>query len=399
MSLADSKTLAATDAFGRLRVSTPTTLFDSKQHGGDQLGVFWDDQETSGGGTGSAHSAARSSTSISVSASTAGKRVRQTYQYFNYQPGKSQAIMITFVLGAAKAGITRRVGYFNGSNGVYLEQDGDGMRLGIMSDVGGSVAYNEVSQANWSINPLNSSKGVNLDLAKAQILYIDLEWLGVGTVRVGFVIDGVIYYAHAFHHANISTGIYMRSANLPIRYEIENDGTGSAASLECICSTVISEGGSQDTGMTYSVSTGATQCNANAAGTLYAVLSVQLKSDHLYSIVQPVGLSMYSKGTVDFEWMLLLNGTVAGTFIHGDVANTSIQKAQGDTANTITADSWTQVIAGGYSTETVPASILIPTTRYLGSSIAGTSDRLVLAVRPLGANADIYATLILRENA
>ena len=59
------------DAFGRLRVSNPLTLFDSKQLW-DSLPLLWDDQETSGTGTGTAHSGAAARTQLSVSADTAG---------------------------------------------------------------------------------------------------------------------------------------------------------------------------------------------------------------------------------------------------------------------------------------------------------------------------------------
>ena len=74
------------DAFGRSRVSEPYTVFDSKQLGSNQS-LFWDDQETSGSGTSSDYSEDTSSTTLTVSATTAGTRVRQTFQRFNYQPG------------------------------------------------------------------------------------------------------------------------------------------------------------------------------------------------------------------------------------------------------------------------------------------------------------------------
>jgi len=74
--------------------------------------LYWDDAETSGGGTSSALDTDRASYTLSVSASTAGTRVRQTKQRFNYQPGKSQLAAITAVLGANQTGITRRVGLF-----------------------------------------------------------------------------------------------------------------------------------------------------------------------------------------------------------------------------------------------------------------------------------------------
>ena len=90
--------------------------------------------------------------------------------------------------------------------------------------------------------------GETLDLSKSQILLIDMEWLGVGKVRVGFVIDGIVYYVHEFLHANRDlAGVYMSTANLPVRYEIENiAAAASATDLVQICSSVISEGGFEE---------------------------------------------------------------------------------------------------------------------------------------------------------
>jgi len=84
-----SVTLPSTssDAFGRLRVSSPHTLIDSKQIFDNQP-LYWDDSGVSGTGTTSTHSTLTAMTTMGVSLNTAGKRVRQTFQRFNYQPGK-----------------------------------------------------------------------------------------------------------------------------------------------------------------------------------------------------------------------------------------------------------------------------------------------------------------------
>ena len=82
---------ASIDAFARLRVSNPYTIFDSKQiH--DNLPRRWDDQEISGSGTTSTYNTNEASTTIAVSSLTAGRRVRQTFMRFNYMPGKSTMV-------------------------------------------------------------------------------------------------------------------------------------------------------------------------------------------------------------------------------------------------------------------------------------------------------------------
>lgn len=112
------------DAFVRLRTSEPVTLFDSKQlH--DAAPLFWDDAEESGGSTTSSHSTDTASTTIGVALNTAGKRTRQTFMRFNYQPGKSQLIFCTFVMDktGGGTGITRAIGYFDDNNGLFLKDN------------------------------------------------------------------------------------------------------------------------------------------------------------------------------------------------------------------------------------------------------------------------------------
>lgn len=117
------------DAFSRLRVSTPETLFDSKLIY-DAGSIFWDDQQTSGSGTTSTFNTNQASVTLAVAASTAGTRVRQTYQRFLYQAGKSMMAMMTGVLGNPATGITKRIGLFDGSNGMYFESSGSAVLAG-----------------------------------------------------------------------------------------------------------------------------------------------------------------------------------------------------------------------------------------------------------------------------
>ena len=394
---------ATSDAFGRLRIAEPVTLFDSKQlH--DNLPLMYDDQEVSGGGTSSTHSTARASTTIGVSATTAGKRVRQTFRRFNYQPGKSQLIFLTAVMGGQGDGIRAEIGIMDDNNGLYFWSEGGVIGVDIRSKVSGSVVDTETPQSAWHEDRMNgagdsgrnpSAYKINPD--KAQILVIDYEWLGVGTVRFGFVINGEIIYVHKQHHANLSTGVYMSTPNLPIRYSIANDGTGAAATLEHICTTVIAEGGMQEVGKQIYVSTQGVHLDANAADSLYAAIGVRLKSTHLDSSIFLDNVSMMSEGNQDFEWVIRWNPTVAGTFTYADVTNAAVQRALGATANTVTGGT---PIAGGFQKGGATSgsfNISVTPTLRLGSTIAGVADRMVLCARPLTANMDIQSSMILRE--
>lgn len=379
------------DAFGRQRVSSPQTLFDSKLTQ-DNAPLKFDDQETSGSGTGSTWDQNKASVVLDVSNTTAGTRVRQSRVRPTYQPGKSQLAFITFTMGAAATGITRRVGLFDGSNGIFLEQTASAVKWVVRTNSSGTPSdANAVAQASWSENTLPA-----LDLQYAQIAVIDFEWLGVGTVRVGFVVDGAIQWVHHFHWANANTGVYMSTGNLPVRYELSNDGTGAAATLECICSSVNSEGGRADTGLSRAVDTGIAGFTTLNNTSTYPVLALRLDSTGLTARIVPELLQLLCTSTANYRWALLLNPTFTGTALSfTDVANSATEVATPGNGTTITAEG--TVLASGYASDTVQnrAGVGPQLSDFqLGSAIDGTSDVLVLAVTNLSAGAETYHAML-----
>lgn len=387
----DSVNVPAIDPFGRSRVSMPFSLFNSKLLG-DNRPLIWDDQETSGGGTGSSYSANKSSVTLSVSDTTAGTRVRQTYLRANYQPGKGQEITVTNTLNGGAAGITKRWGYFDGNNGVFFQLSGTTLSVVIRSNATGTPVDTVVNQSAWNIDPLDGTgiSGVTIDTTARNIWYIDFEWLGVGGVRFGMVIGNVKYYCHYQAHANSGSGVYMTTPNLPIRYEISNDGTGAADTFECICCSVNSEGGQEETGTPRAVSSAGTHLSASVADTLYAAIGIRLKSTHLDNVVKLQTIKVVAETNDDFEWQLLLNPTVAGTFTFADQTNSAVQTVLGATANTVTGGTF---VDGGWGKSGEATAAITKNLRYMGSNIAGTADRFVLCIRPLANNAVIQSTL------
>lgn len=396
---------AAIDAFGRLRVSNPTTLFDSKQvfkdpdlaNNVENFPLLYDNQEVSGSGTSTLFNINTASTRLSVSNNTAGKRVRQTKMRFNYQPGKSVLIMMTFNFSFQQAGVTLRKGVFDDNNGFFLEDDGNNYNFVRRSYVTGSAIDESISRDNWNVDKLDGTgdSGITLDFTKTQILLVDYEWLGVGRLRFGFVINGIIYYAHSFNNANNLETVYISTPNLPLRTEVINNGTGGIGYVNDICATVISEGGANDLGILRYASTNGNHVDANVADTIYAVLGIRLKSAYIGMNVKLVDMSIISETNDDFEWLIYLNPTIAGTFTYLNESHSAIQSASGSTSNIVTGG---YKIAGGYaSLDTQSASKNLENSILLGSLIDGTPDELVLCVRPLAAAADIQGSLTWRE--
>lgn len=389
----------AIDAFGRLRVSEPYTIFDSK-HLHDKQPLFWD--ESIGGSATATHSQPNACIEMVVTASATDFIIRQTRQRFNYQPGKSELVFFTFHIDPG-AGVNQKLGLFDGTgtndltpnNGIFLEIDGTSVSWNIAKN--GSTTET-VAQANWNVDKFDGTgpSGVTLDIDATHIGVIDMEWLGVGRVRIGFVINGLPYYAHYFYHANDPTfqSVYMSSPNLPMRYQITSDGT-AVGQLDHICSTVISEGGIEETGILRSVDTENIHLDADLPDVTYALLGIRLKSAYIDITVLPEYMSMISETNDDFKWSLHLNPTISGTFTYADVSNSAIQKAAGVTANSISSDGL--IIDSGYAQSNTSVDRKFSTALRIGSLIDGTQDELVLAVTPLSSNADIQGSLTFRE--
>ncbi len=385
------------DAFGRLRISNPSTIFDSKQIF-DSQPLFWDELLETGSGITSSHSVDEAGTTITSSLNTAGKFTRQTFMWFNYQPGKSQEILMTGTLNISGGGtgVQRRIGQFNDNNGLYFEDDEGTTKVVLRSKVTGSVIETKFSQSEWNLDKMDgtgSSKTI-VDWSKSQIFIIDYEWLSVGRVRMGLIIGGEIIYVHSFNNSNSKSGAYMSTPNLPLRFQMITTGSSPASSMLCICSSVISEGGTQNNGILRYSSTSGIHIDANIINTLYAVIGLRLKSTHLGESIDIINKSMISETNDDFEWILIYNPTVAGTFTYSDVSNSAIQVAKGVTANTISGGT---PLDGGFSKQDSTSKESTNNSIRLGSSIDGTPSEIVLCVRPLSANADIQASITHRE--
>ena len=379
------------DAFGRLRTSTPYTLFDSQNR-------YAKDPQFSEALTGSAtctHLANESSVAMNITTASGDEVVRQSKRVFPYQPGKSLLIMCTFAMAAGATNLRQRVGYFNANNGIFLQQKDNALSFIIRTYTGGSASdARAVAQADWNGDKLDGSgaSGITLDVSKTQIFFIDLEWLGVGTVRCGFIIDGEYIVAHTFNNANSLSSVYMQTAILPVRYEITATGTVAAAkTLKQICSTVISEGGyEQKSTLTWARQTTAT----TGIGTSFIPLvSIRLKSTNLGAVVIPDGFTFMPTSASDyFEVALIKNATLTGasysslsTNVEYDIAATAL------TGGEIIKSDFTS--SGVLSTNVVNDPSSYNFDSQLGVTLGGTSDVYTLATRVISGTGEAIGAL------
>ena len=335
----------AQDAFGRLRMSSPFTLFDSS-HRFDDNDLWSTATATSGTAVFNAN---QGLVDLNVTAASGSQVVRETIKVFSYQPGKSLLVLNTFVMNAPKVGLIQRVGYYGDENGFYLEQANSDVAFVKRSVVTGSLVETPVLQADWNGDKLDGTgpSGLTLDLTKAQIYWMDLEWLGVGSVRMGFVINGQFIVCHTFNHANIIASTYITTASLPLRYEIINDaGTTGASTLKQICSTVISEGGYELRGSQQSIGTPIlTPRTFAVAGTYYPIVGIRLKSTRLDGIVIATAISLIGLGNgKNYAWRVV-NGNVqisGGSWVPASAESSVEYNITGSSA------SGGRVLASGY---------------------------------------------------
>lgn len=379
------------DAFGRLRVSNPYTLFDSQNR-------YQKDPQFNESLTGSATSTYvgnESSIDLAVTTASGDKAIRQSYRVFPYQPGKSLEVLATFVMNAGKTNLRQRVGYFNVDNGVFFQLSGTTKSFIIRTKTSGTASdARTVNQADWNGDKLDGTgpSGLTLDTSKAQILYMDFEWLGVGSVRCGFVINGQIIICHTFNNANDLNKVYMTTAILPIRYEIENTGAAASAStLKQICSAVICEGGYEQK----SALTWARMTTATAVSTSFEPLvSIRLKSTATGAVVIPSIFNTIPIGSVlDYEVALIKN---PASLTGASWASLSTNVEYDESSTAMTGGEIVQVtyISGSNQGSGLGSGDLqYNFALQLGTTISGTSDVYTLAARTISGSDDIIGAL------
>ena len=385
------------DAFDRLRVSAPNTLFEFQSSIGKL--PFLIDEIVSGDGATSNAILANSYIQMGVTgtAGLTGKVIRQTYEYIPYQPGKSKLMIFSAVLEAQEGGITgvvSRIGCFDSveekttttksGNGCFFELNNKTLYTVIrLNDVD-----NKVAQSAWNYDKFDglgpSGLTVN-DYSKARILGIDQEWLGVGRVRFGFFINGLFYLGHSYNHFGVDaiTVPYTKTAKLPVRHEITSTSS-IYAEMRMICSTILSEGGYEPTGPSFSQG-GLTGISVGAS--TVPIISLKLRADEPYnrkSLILKTMSVLNPSANRGTQWDMYIfpndSHIVGGSW--NDVNTNNSSARYNNSATGITGLSSGVLVDSGYTD--LSSTAVYNYAKYLSSplvnsNIAGTSKVLCLA--------------------
>jgi hypothetical protein len=387
------------DSFGRLRVSDPVTIFDNINRYNDSP-LFFETATTGSGST--THLPNESAVKMDVTTTSGDRVIRQTYQYFRYQAGKSQLIELTGVIGVGKANVKQMCGYFDDDNGLFFEQTETALNVVVRTKTSGSVVESRIPQSSWNIDKLDGTgnSGFNLDMSKIQIFIIDFQWLGAGRIRFGFNINGSLIYCHEVNNANIISQVYMTTGSLPIRYEIINIGTSASnTSMKQVCCSVQSEGGfKEDLALTQSAGNGDTLISVT---TRRPILSIRGKTTFNSivnrGIITPYEVKLINQD-VDVFYEIVWDGTLTGDSF-SSVNSNSITEF--DVSST--AISGGVVIDSGYITSGTNKSSSTFSNRAqnkfrISNNIAGNkTDILTVVCTSISSATNVGATLTFSE--
>ena len=395
---------ATSDAFGRLRVSNPVTLFETQAR-------YFDHNQFANSITGTANVVYvqnQSSYQLNVGSASGDSVLRETLKAFPYQPGKSQLTLNTFCMNTPKTNLRQRLGLFDANDGVYFENDGTYNYFVIRS---GSTGVEErVRQDAWNVDQLNGTgpvtnpSGYTLHVDRTQIMFADVEWLGVGSVRVGFVLNGSYTICHIFKHANQvgNTKVYMTTATLPVRYEITNTGaTASASMMTQICSSVISEGGFELSG------SGNPRAASHLLGTpvrlpndqsFKPIISIRLKSANLNAVVIPINYSIIPIAGSVFQYRVYKKAVTSGGSWVSSAADSSVEYNLAPTA-LVSGDIAEQTFLNSTNQSTGAPTQEAFTFSYQleREPFTGVAYEYCITMATTGTNQDVYASIEWQE--
>lgn len=377
------------DPFGRLITVTPNVL-DSFDHRNSKHPDDFDEVIT-----GSATSTLNDNTvSINMTTTTAsGDSVtRQTFRQFEYTRGNGQLFLISCNPGGpGKAGNKREWGAGDASNGAFFCLDSTGFSVCIRSKITGSVVETSTAKASFNLDKLDGTgtSGITLDLSKQNLFFIQYSWLGTNIVQFGVLINGKQIFMHQHNTANESTTPWCQSGFLPIHFKNSNtSATESSTTFSITCSSVFSIGASDKLREFTTVSTGITPIAINTTDKVCA--GIRLRTDKRYIGAVPISYQILPVSGAESMWYRVI---IRSTLTGATWANIS-DYTQGLT-NTPTF-SGGYVIDEGYCSLGSQGRIIttfIPNLEnYLGYSINGTPDSLIIVAKTIGGSGSFLFT-------
>lgn len=384
------------DAFGRLRTSNVTSLLEYK-HTYDKLPLVIN--EVTAGTATSVYDKPNSQVVMSVLTNN-DYVIRQGVARGIYQPGKGQIFEASFSNFQLQTNVIKRVGYFTTStsapynsifDGFFLESNGQTGVISFQIWQSGTTTFSAASTS-WLTTDYDVT---NINWSKTQLMFTDFQWLGVGRVRFGVVIDGQFKLFATSTGTNNLNNVYMKSPNQPVRYEIRSVSGGATGSFNMICSQVSLEGSINSLQKSTSVEAFTAQTKPTAYVT-YPILGYRLNTNYeganiTLSDIQTLNITNPSKA--DFLITIQYNPTLSSSSSWTNITDTPVQYSL-STGQTITTQGHiiTSFMGSGSGTQVdnfeFKDNMLKP-----GLKVNGTPDEIWICVKSTLSNQDFRASI------
>jgi len=391
ISYSDSANL---DAFGRLRTAAVQNLVDIKHvYDKNPLQI----NEVTAGTATSIFNQEYARVRMSTSANN-DLVIRQGKTHPIYQPGKSQLFQASFSNFQLETNIIKRVGAFTtitGSpynsvfDGYFLESNGVTNEISFQIWRSGTTVYTAATTT-WNSNEFDP---IGLDWSNTNLMSVDYQWLGVGRMRFGLDLAGILIYFTEHNCANNEPDVYMSSPNQPIRYEIRQVGVGSGY-FDMICSQVCSEGALNGLYSTVGV-INSTTADLNSSGTKYPYIGYRLKPTYKSVTSQYSSLSILNTSNDNYLLTIEYNPTLSVTPSWTDIPNSPFQYSvyNGTVTATITSPGHIMSSLIGEAGTSALTTLKIDDNQIrVGSNVNGTLDEMWICITPLSASATFLGT-------
>lgn len=187
---------------------------------------LWLNTATTGSGT-STLDTAKAAEVMTVTTANNDRVQLETKKVVKYKIGKGHFITISATVGAGKANVTKRWGYYSDTNGWYFSQEGTTNYVVQRSNITGSVVETKIAQANWNLDKLDGtgSSGITWNFENGGVYVVEYTWHGNGLIRFGVQYENSIVYVHQFVQDNAQPYVSIRNPIQPVKCEIVNTGT------------------------------------------------------------------------------------------------------------------------------------------------------------------------------
>jgi hypothetical protein len=304
-----------TTAKNRVQVSTQSIALFSSTIYSDEPGVW--DRSTASGGT-VAYNTVAGGTELKVTSTVNSEAVVQSRRVMPYTPGRGMEISMAVQYNDETLGIRRRIGVFDELNGMYFEQDETGeYYVVIRSDVSGTPVNTRVARTDWNGVRFDGTEpnGITANPNTIQMFVIEYDWYGAGQVKFNYIINGYKYVVHTFNHANVLTTTFIRTPNLPVRYEIKNiTGAAGIHELHKWGVSVIQEGAGDvgNIGRSGDIINAIGGTTLGIAGAFSPLVAIRLKSTRLAGVVIPYAYQAVSTSNALMYHRLTSDPTITG---------------------------------------------------------------------------------------